>query len=369
MATGATKLARLRKLMETITVSRLGVNVKGVQAVIVNSEDAHDSEYVRDRDERRRYISNFSGSLGTVIVTMKDALLWTDGRYFVQASEELDPPESWTLMKVGITGTPSKEEWLTANLPPQSTVVADPNIMDYSSWVPLQTSLTAAGHCLVPYENLIDKIWDDRPAECLHKIVPHTMKYSGQSAKAKIEKCREEMKKKGCSVLVISILDEIAYLLNLRGSDIPFNPVFFSYVILLPDKIHFFVDKSRITPEAEMQLKQEGVNLVYHPYEDVQMFLKNVVASNGNSGKVWISGKSNYALHKECKEGQTHIAITPVQLMKVIKNETEVEGMKAAHVRDGVALVKYFAWLEDAIKHKEIVTEISGATKLEEFRR
>ncbi|XP_034945370.1 xaa-Pro aminopeptidase ApepP [Chelonus insularis] len=374
--TGAMKLARLRELMAAVQVGK----EKGIQALIVGSEDAHLSEYITDRDKRRHYISGFQGSLGTAIITAEHALLWTDGRYYAQAEAEFDPPDAWTLMKEGTIGTPTQEEWLISNLPPKSTVGADPNLMSYAVWIPLQNALNAAGHYLMPlYENLIDKLWgDEQPPEVLNPIVPQLIKYTGKTAGEKLTQCRKAMRKNRAGALVITTLDEVAYLLNLRGSDIPYNPVFFAYVVITLTEFHIFVNKSRLTAEAEQQLIDEGVDAIYHPYEDVRSFLKQLTLSNlFNSGnekeieRIWIHSNTSYALHTECNDIQRHISITPVRLMQVIKNDVEIENMKKAHTRDSAALVKYFAWLEDKVKSKcnPPITEISGADQLEKFRR
>lgn len=367
--TGASKLANLRELMKEVPVS--GKEKKGIQAFILHYGDAHQSEYLTERDNRLRFISGFSGSRGTIIITHDRALLWTDGRYFLQAVNEFDPREEWALMKEGVLGTPTQSEWLISNLPPQSAVGVDSNVISYTDWVSIYHNLTNKGHILTPLaENLVDKIWDDRPAPTSNKILPHPLVYTGKSARDKIDQCRKTMKDNRVSCLVISALDEVAYLLNFRGSDIPYNPVFFAYVVLDHQNVHIFLDKSRLTMEAEEQLKSEGVSPIYHSYEDILPFLREN-ASTGE-GRVWISSGSSYALHAASGKDQVHIAYSPVGLMKIVKNEIEVEGMKAAHVRDGVALVKYFAWLEDQVTNRSnesVITEISGADQLDKFRQ
>ncbi|CAK9807708.1 Xaa-Pro aminopeptidase ApepP [Anthophora quadrimaculata] len=367
---GVTKLAKLRELMQAVQVG--GIKGKGIQALIVSSNDAHQSEYLREYDKRIRFISGFTGSFGTAIITPNEALLWTDGRYYMQALAEFDPSETWTLMREGLLDTPTRAAWLVANLPSKSTVGADANLMSYTEWAVLHTSLTSAGHCLLPLEeNLIDKVWDDeQPAPTANVILPQPIQFSGCTAGKKVKLCRKVMTKNKAKALVVTALDEVAYILNLRGSDIPYNPVFFAYVILTLDELHLFVDKNRVDQKAQQQLIDEEVNAIYHSYESIHTFLKQIASSCTNDEKIWISNGSSYALHADCDQAKKHTAITPISDMKAIKNNVEIEGMKAAHVRDSVALVKYFAWLEDWIKNKkEIVTEISGATQLEKFRQ
>ncbi|XP_012259906.2 xaa-Pro aminopeptidase ApepP [Athalia rosae] len=369
---GAAKLSRLRDLMKTVVVGTTG---KGVDAYIVGSEDAHQSEYLAEKDQRRAFISGFAGSAGTAIITSDKALLWTDGRYFAQALKELDPPEAWTLMKEGVTGTPTQASWLASNLSPKSVVAADPNLMSNSAWAPIYASLIAAGHNFVPLEkNLVDLVWGkDRPGSPSHKIVAQPLKYTGKTAGEKIELCREAMRTEGVSTLVVTALDEVAYLLNLRGSDIAYNPVFFAYVVVTMEEVHFFVEQSNLTDEARQQLKDEGVDPNYHPYEEVDVYLKE--RSSTSEGKTWISDSSSYALHVSCGAGEVnckrHTNITPICVMKAIKNPVEIEGMKKAHLKDAVALVKYLAWLDDKVKSRNgepPVTELSGSAQLEKFR-
>ncbi|XP_015127089.1 xaa-Pro aminopeptidase ApepP isoform X2 [Diachasma alloeum] len=367
---GALKLSKLRELMSQVPTREKG---RGIQALLVASEDAHLSEYITDHDKRREFISGFKGSLGTAVITQKEAALWTDGRYYTQAATELDPPDAWILMKRGTAGTPSEEDWLVSELPANSTVGADPNLLCYSTWVHLEAVLTGAGHSLLALEeNLIDQLWgDEQPPLTLNPIVPQLLKYTGNKGGDKIAKCRAEMKENRVGALVITYLDEIAYLLNLRGSDIPYNPVFFAYVIITPSDVHFFVDKSRLTAEAEAHLADEGVPVVYHPYEDVKKFLQELAFGRVvKDEKIWIHNNANYALHYACAGVSKHVSITPTRMMQIVKNEVEIESMKRAHARDAAALVKYFAWLEDKVKRKgqPPVTEISGATQLEQFR-
>lgn len=367
---GLWKLTQLRALMRNVQAG--GIREKGIQALIVNGEDAHQSEYSTERDQRRRFVSGFRGSYGTVVVMPDAALLWTDGRYYQQAMSELDPPEAWTLMREGLLDTPTIAVWLASNLPPKSVVGADANLISYTEWARLHTSLTAAGHCLIPLpENLVDKVWaDEQPAPTANAVLPQSLRYSGQSAEDKVRLCRDAMRENDATVLVVTALDAIAYLLNWRGSDIPFNPVFFAYVILTLKDVHLFIDRSRLSKEALEQLMNEGVYPIIHTYEDIHFFMKELVSSCLDQDKIWISNKSSYALHADCGDIKKHTDITPISVMKSIKNPIEIEGMRASHVRDSAALVKYFAWLEDKIKNtNERITEISGATRLEKFRQ
>ncbi|XP_043490712.1 xaa-Pro aminopeptidase ApepP [Polistes fuscatus] len=365
---GHIKLTKLRELMKAFQIN--ANKTVEIQAYVVTSEDAHQSEYLRKYDQRLTFISGFTGSLGTAVITQNKALLWTDGRYFTQALSQLDPPEEWTLMKDGLLETPPIQSWLVSNLPPKSIIGADPNLLSYNKWITLQTTLVAGGHTLFPIEeNLIDKVWGiEKPLPVSNKIIPQKLEFSGESAGEKVKLCRRIMESIGVKMLIITALDEVAYFLNLRGSDIPYNPVFFAFVVLTKDELHLFVDIRSLTEEAIQQMTNEGIIPNYHPYSDIHDFIKCEASFNKNK-LVWISNGSSYAIHSDCEELKKHIAISPVCVAKAIKNSIEIEGMKAAHRRDAVALVKYFAWLEDKIKNKkELVTEISGAEQLEKFR-
>lgn len=207
-----------------------------IQAYIVPSADAHGSEYIAACDARRAFISGFDGSEGTAVITMKDAALWTDGRYFLQAEKQLD--NNWILMKDAIPGTPTQGEWLSKKLPSGSRVGVDPFVISYERWKPLAAQLESAGHMLVPIsDNLVDQVWDNRPPPPTNPVVPLDIKYAGKTWKEKINEVRQEMANKGAVALVVTALDEIAWLFNLRGSDIDFNPVFFAYGVITVDDI------------------------------------------------------------------------------------------------------------------------------------
>lgn len=225
-------LKRLRGLMKN------GNYVpESVQAYIIPSTDAHQSEYIAPCDKRREFITGFTGSAGTAIVTQDEATLWTDGRYWLQAERQLD--SSWTLKKEGLPDGETREGWLSKVLPTGSRIGVDPLLMPYSAWKKLSDSLAAnGGHTLVPcHENLVDLIWDDKPAIPCNPIVPLENRFTGKSWQEKVTEVRKKMIEKSCGALVLTALDEIAYLFNLRGSDIDFNPVFMAYSVITSKNI------------------------------------------------------------------------------------------------------------------------------------
>ena len=205
-------------------------------ALVVPTADAHGSEYIAPCDARREFISNFTGSAGTAVITMKEAALWTDGRYFLQAEAQLDK-SSWMMMKDRLPGSLTIGEWLNKVLSSGSRVGVDPYTMSFEGWQRLDRELSQYGNHLVQTPvNLVDEVWTRRPPRTAEPVVPLEQSFTGLSWQDKIEDIRKEMLKKDASVLVITALDDIAWLFNLRGSDIEFNPVFFAYAVVTMDK-------------------------------------------------------------------------------------------------------------------------------------
>ncbi|XP_071447927.1 xaa-Pro aminopeptidase 1 [Hetaerina americana] len=356
-------LKKLRSLMKNVKYV-----TEPLQAYIIPSCDAHQSEYLADCDKRRAFISGFTGSAGTVVVTEQHACLWTDGRYFLQASKEMD--DNWTLIKEGVPGTLTQGAWLAKMLPVGSRVGTDPSLMSYVSWKPLQVHLEAAGHALVPIfsANLVDLVWDqEKPLPPTGIIQPLDIAYTGKSSHDKVEDVQSQMREKGATMLIVTALDEIAWLLNLRGSDIPYNPVFFSYLVITGNShVHLFIDEGKITHAVRSHFGDEGLQVTIHAYEKLHSFLTEHIAEQ--EGRIWIGNNSSYGLTALVPEKQRIVEITPIALMKAVKNPVEIQGLTNAHVRDAAALCCYFAWLEKEVL-RGTVTEISGANKLEEFRR
>lgn len=259
--------------------------------------------------------------------------------------------------------------WLSKTLPIGSRVGVDPRIITYQDWTPLKTQLELAGHKLVPIsQNLIDLIWKDRPKTPCNPVKPLPIQYSGKAVAAKLADVRQHMKEKNASVLVITALDEIAWLLNLRGSDIDYNPVFFAYVIVQLESCLLFIDPKKYTKDVAQHLKEEAPNekFIIKQYEDVEKALKEL--TQNLVGRVWLSESASYALISAVPQKTLYTDVTPTALMKAVKNSVEIEGMRNAHIKDAAALCCYFAWLEKNVQ-REKITEITGAEKLEEFRK
>uniref|UniRef100_A0A803JD02 Adducin 3 n=1 Tax=Xenopus tropicalis TaxID=8364 RepID=A0A803JD02_XENTR len=345
-----------------------------LQAYIVPSGDAHQSEYIAPCDCRREFISGFDGSAGTAIVTEQSAAMWTDGRYFLQAAQQMD--SNWTLMKIGLKDTPTQEEWLISVLPDSSRVGVDPFIIQTDQWKSMSLALKNAGHLLVPVRaNLIDSIWADCPVRPCQPLITLGLNYTGLSWKAKIESLRAKMAEKKASWIVLTALDEVAWLFNLRGLDVEYNPVFFAYAIIGSSTIRLFISGERLAdralrehllldasppPEFAVQLE---------PYESILPSLRGICTGLAAKEKVWISDKASYALTEAIPKAHRLLSqYSPICLAKAVKNPVETEGMRRAHVKDAVALCELFHWLEKEIP-KGTVTEISASDKAEEFRR
>ncbi|CAJ1053226.1 hypothetical protein EPR50_G00014820 [Xyrichtys novacula] len=344
-----------------------------IQAYIVPSGDAHQSEYIAPCDCRREFICGFNGSAGTAIVTEQHAAMWTDGRYFLQASQQMD--NNWTLMKMGLKETPSQEDWLISILPENSKVGVDPWIIAADQWKNMSKALISAGHSLVAVQdNLIDVVWTDRPERPSTQLRILGLDYTGVSWQDKITALRAKMTERKLTWFVATALDEIAWLFNLRGADIEYNPVFFAYAIVGLNTIRLFVDLKRLSDPAlrdHLQLDSPSkpeLSIRTFPYESVFTELQAICAALGPKDKVWICDKASCALTQVIpKAHRTPIPYTPLCLAKAVKNATEIQGMKMAHIKDAVALCELFAWLEKEIP-KGNVTEISAADKAEEFR-
>jgi len=361
-------LTALRKCMKDTKYVR-----DPLQAYIVPSCDAHNSEYLAEVDARREALSGFTGSAGTAIVTPSQALMWTDGRYHLQAVQEMDC--NWTLMKDGLPETPSQADWLISQLG-SGHVGVDPWLMGAKAWSALSEKLESAGIQLVPVEtNLVDIAWSQdsshpQPPRPDNQVFPLEIQFTGSPWQEKVGKVREMMLESGASLLVVSALDDVAWLYNLRGSDISFNPVFFSYAAITATETVLFLRSSQVSSQIRDSLGNgddlEGESVVIKEYEHIKDYIKSSLSSN-TSGKIWLSDTTNQALTSLVPSNRQLIKASPITLLKSMKNEVEIAGFEASHARDAAALCNYLCWLDKNID-KEQITEVTGADKLEQFR-
>lgn len=334
---------------------------EGIDAFIIPSTDPHLSEYVAPHWQSREWISGFTGSAGTVVVTREKAGLWTDSRYFLQAAQQLEG-SGIDLYKEMLPETPSIPDFLSKNLQAGQTVGIDGKVFSVDEAKLLQEKLEKNGITVKSIPDPIEKIWSDRPAIPEASAYIYETKYAGKSVPEKLVAIRKEMKQKGAEALLISTLDEIAWTLNIRGNDVHCNPVVVSYLLIEEQEVHFFIHPQKVTSELSAYLKEMGVSI--HSYEDIEYFLGNLTANNILLNPI----KTNYAIFSAiCPDCQIIEGASPIALLKAIRNEQEITDIHSALQRDGVALVKFLKWLEEVVPTgKE--TEISISKKLREFR-
>jgi Xaa-Pro aminopeptidase len=339
----------------------------------VPSEDSHQSEYIAPSDARREFISGFSGSAGTAVITHDKAALATDGRYFNQASKQLD--NNWTLLKQGLQDVPTWQDWAAeqaADGAGKKIVGTDPTTITAPDARKLAEKIKKKGgkDLVAVTENLVDQVWGgERPARPNEPVKVHSQEFAGKGFEEKIEDLRKELEKKKAAGFVVSMLDEIAWLFNLRGNDIPYNPVFFAYAVITPTTTTLYVDESKLPEDAKSHLSSVTIRPYESIFSDIAA-LSSAATSDAKPRKYLISTKASWALSQSLGgEEKVDEVRSPVGDVKAVKNETELEGMRQCHIRDGAALSEYFAWLEhELIEKKTTVDEVQGSDKLEEIR-
>lgn len=332
-----------------------------IQAFIIPSTDPHLSEYVAPHWQSREWISGFTGSAGTVVVTAKDAGLWTDSRYFLQAARQLEGT-CITLYKEMLPETPNIPEFLSAHLQEGDCVGIDGKMFSAEEVEHLQKELKKSGIRIKSIADPMQLLWTDRPAMPLAPAFVYDTKYAGMSFTEKLPAVRQAMEAAGADSLLLSALDEIAWLLNIRGNDVHCNPVVVSYLLIEKDKVNYFVQPQKVTPELAEYFSANGISV--HPYEEIGDYLNSF-----NAHSILMNpAKTNYAIYSAIRPGCLIInGASPVALLKAIRNKQEIAGIHAAMQRDGVALVKFLKWLDEAVPAgKE--TEISVDKKLHTFR-
>ena len=344
------RLSDLRELMQREHLS----------AFIFPSTDPHQGEYVPDHWKGREFISGFNGSAGTAVVTMTSAALWTDSRYFIAAEEQLRDTE-YQLMKLKIEGTPTIAEWIGRECGPGAEVAIDGLCSSANSVKELIADLRKQGGITLR-TNLdpLKTIWSGRPPIPENPIEIYPMKYAGEMAHDKIARVRHALRERHADGMLMSSLDDIAWTLNLRGSDVHCNPVFVSYLLISFKDVTLFINTNKLTPEVQTYLKAEGVSVA--PYDEIDNGLKNYFEYN----ILLDPDEVNYTLYKSVTR-EIIEEESPVKRMKTIKNATEIAGFRSAMLKDGIAMVKFLKWLSD---YPEIsgLSEIAIDKKLTAFR-
>ena len=349
-ATIATRLEALRSQMKS----------NGIYATVIPQIDPHQSEYIAAHWQVRRYLSGFTGSAGDLVVTLDKALLWTDSRYFIQAARQLDGTEI-ELMKDGLAETPSIAQWLGANVPAGQYVGIDGMLFSHVAVGNLAQSLAAHSIEVLTDFDPIDSIWTDRPALPQDKIFIHDIKYAGKGADEKISAIVDNLKARSLNAILISALDEIAWTLNIRGTDVNCNPVATSFLFISAKRSTLFIDPAKTDDATEAYLRKVGVNIA--PYDSLLDFLSSLAPQ-----KVLVDESRTAERICSTLGSNRYYGASPIPMLKGCKNDIQIEGTRAAMERDGAALVKAFIEIEQRLGAGEAITEITVADILQKHR-
>ena len=365
------------KIKDRVEALRELMKENEMDAYIIPSFDAHQSEYVADYWKSRQWISGFTGSAGTVVITLEDAGLWTDGRYYIQAEKQLEG-SGIKLFKAAEPGVLSYVDWLNLSLKEGSNVGFDGNVFSIDMVKDMHKTFNSKHKIFNSKHNefdnkkislkiekdLINELWEDRTAMPKGSIFIHEVKYAGKSRVEKLNQVREEMKNKGANNYLLTSLDDIAWLLNIRGNDVVNNPVVIANVIVTQKKCYLFVDSSKVSTEVKLELATNDVEI--EEYNDIENFLQGLT----NKDSIIIdTNKTNICLYNAINKEAAKIELPNITTnLKAIKNEIEIENLKCCEIMDGVAMVKFIKWLKTSV-NKEKITEISASDKLESFRK
>ncbi|TYK12643.1 putative Xaa-Pro aminopeptidase P [Cucumis melo var. makuwa] len=391
-----------------------------LDALVVPSEDYHQSEYVSARDKRREFVSGFTGSTGLALVTQREALLWTDGRYFLQAIQQLS--DQWKLMRMG--EDPPVDLWMADNLPADAAVGVDPwcvSVDTAQRWI---HAFSKKEQKLVQTTtNLVDEVWKNRPSPEINPVMIHPLEFTGRSVEDKLKTLRTKLSQEKAHGLIVTGLDEVAWLYNIRGSDVSYCPVVHAFAIVTLNSAFFYVDKRKVSDEVRLYMEQNGievrdysavitdVSLLASNQLNLSSFVKgsevranvevelssiDIAGSNGtkvesqSSGLIWVDpAQCCYALYSKLNSDKVLLQQSPLALEKALKNSVELDGLKKAHIRDGAAVVQYLVWLDKQLQEtygasgyflegdgvrkpkpsdSKKLTEVSVSDKLEAFR-
>ncbi len=348
---------------ERISALRALMEERGYDAYMVPTDDNHQSEYVGEHFKARAFITGFTGSAGTAVITKDAAGLWTDGRYFIQAEQQLSG-NGVKLFKMGEPGVPTVEEFIADVLPEGGTLGFDGRVVAMGEGQALEAAAAKKNGKIDYSTDLIDKIWEDRPALSEEPAFALGIEYTGESTESKLKRIRKAMEEEGADIHIIAALDDVCWTTNLRGNDIEFFPLLLSYEVITKEDMKLYIDERKLTDEMKANLAKDNISL--RPYNAVYEDVKELCA---DSAILVDPSRLNYALYNNLPKGAKVIEkVNPTVLMKAMKNDTEIKNIKSAHVKDGVAVTKFMHWLKKNVGKTEI-TEISAAEKLEEFRK
>ena len=351
------------KISERIEQLRVLMKEKNIDAYVVPTADFHQSEYVGEHFKARKFITGFSGSAGTAVITANEARLWTDGRYFIQAAKQIEGT-GVELMKMGEPGFPTLTEYLADTLPENGILGFDGRVVATGEGEEYEAIVNAKNGSIVYEYDLIDQVWTDRPALSEKPVFELGVEYTGETVASKLSRIREEMKKCGATVHILTTLDDICWTLNMRGDDIDFFPLVLSYAVIEMDKAVLYINEAKLSDEIKEHFAADGIEI--RPYNDIYEDVKSICEK-----EVLLidPAKLNYSLFNNLPDGCKKVsAPNPEIIFKAMKNEVEVENMKKANLKDSVAHVKFMKWVKENV-NKEVITEMSASDKLDEFRK
>lgn len=350
-------------IKERLEKLRSRMRENNIHYYIIPTNDYHLSEYVGEYFGARKYMSGFTGSAGVLLVGLDQAGLWTDGRYYIQAERQLEG-STITLFKQGSEGVPSMEDYLKSILKDGENVGFDGRVIPAKMGCGLEAFVNSRGGQVIYDKDLVGEIWEDRPELSMEPAFLLDEKYAGESAASKLARVREQMAQKGAHVHVLTSLDDIAWLLNIRGNDVACNPVVLSYAAVTADQVYLFAHAQKFDSAMKDYFSENGVCLM--PYNDIYEWLKAVPAK---TCVMYNKEKINYAIYKNISADCPVVDCeNPTLLMKAVKNDTEIENLIRAHIKDGVAFTKFMYWLKTNAG-KIPMTEISASDYLEQCRR
>ncbi len=348
----------------TIVDLRRVMQREGIDAWISPSSDAHQSEYPTEYDKCRRFLSGFTGSAGTLLVMKEEAYLWTDGRYFLQAENELKD-SGITLMKMGEPGVPTLDELLEEKLKSGEVLGFNGSLLSFSEGKVIAGKVVKNGVKLAIGKEITDEVWTERPKRPHTKVFILEEKYAGKSAAKKISEVRERMK--GRDLLIVSSLSDIAWLTNLRAFDIKCNPLFLSYFILESDKATLFIQEEALSDEVRKYLDKNGIDI--KPYDNFDENVAGIKNKQIIFDEADVSYKTFISISKKENANKLYSVLSPVTYLKNIKNDIEILNMKKSHIRDGVYMAKYIYWLKNQVKNGANLTEKTASDYLDNLRR
>jgi len=350
----------MEKITDRLSALREVMKQNGISATIIPGTDPHGSEYLPNRWKERTWISGFNGSAGTAVVTLEKAAVWTDSRYFIQAEDQLKDT-TFELMKMKMPETPSINEWIISQLKEGEVVGLNPQMFAHNAFAENFNEFSF-NQLSVKNIDLIDLAWQDRPALPENPFYIYDVKFAGKSASEKISEVRNEMKKANTNIYIMNSLDEIAWLFNIRGNDVNYNPLTISYAAVDTENAYLFIDEAKVTVETKAALANEGITI--QPYLAIYDYLKN---QNEKSHVLVDGNRINQSLYEAISTSSIiNLVASPVTNLKSVKNEVEQEGFRNAMVKDGVALTKFFMWLEENIENN--INEVTIDEQLKFFR-